>query len=95
MSPLKISSEERAGEEWKISEIIESKTLKQPKDYISYNNSIEGTSIRFTKYKMKSIGNLDSETSNSKRYSISECMEKPILNDEIKHYDEILKKIDG
>jgi hypothetical protein len=48
MSPLKISSEERAGEEWKISELTESKTLKQTEGYISYNNSIGGTSIRFT-----------------------------------------------
>ena len=29
MSPLKISSEERAGEEWNISELIEKKELKQ------------------------------------------------------------------
>jgi hypothetical protein len=43
---------------------------------------------------MKSIGNLDSEALDSRRYSISECMEKPVLNDEMKHYEEILKKID-
>jgi hypothetical protein len=70
--PLKISFEETAGEKWKISEHIE--TLKQPEGYISYNNNIGGTSIRFTNYKMKSIGNLDSEASYSKRHSISECM---------------------
>jgi hypothetical protein len=95
MSPLKISSEERAGEEWKINELIESKTLKQLEGYISYNNNIRGTSIRFTNYKIKSIGNLDSEASDSRRYSISECVEKLVLNDKIKHYEEILKKIDG
>jgi hypothetical protein len=44
---------------------------------------------------MKSIGNLDSKISDSRRHSISECIEKPVLNDKIKHYKKILKKIDG
>jgi hypothetical protein len=35
MSPLTIGSEERAGEEWNISELKENKILQQPTDYIS------------------------------------------------------------
>ena len=51
MSPLKISSEERAGEEWNISELIEKKELKQPNNYVSYQNCEGSSSIRFTNYK--------------------------------------------
>jgi hypothetical protein len=40
MSPLTIGSEERAGEEWSISELTENKTLQQLIDYISYQNNI-------------------------------------------------------
>jgi hypothetical protein len=45
MSPLTIRSEESAGEEWSISELIENKTLQQPTDYISYQNNIGQTKI--------------------------------------------------
>jgi hypothetical protein len=61
----------------------------------SSDNSIGRTSIRFTNYKMKSIRNLDAEASDSRRHSIFEYMEKPVLNDEIRQYEEILKKTDG
>ena len=60
MSPLKISSEERAGEEWNISELIEKKTLQQPEDYISYENNKGNTSIRFINYKIRSLDDTDS-----------------------------------
>ena len=89
MSPLKISSEERAGEEWKISDLIEHKPLKQPEGYISYNNCLGGTSIRFTNYKLKSL------EAESTRNSITECMEKVDIETEIKHYERLLKNIDN
>ena len=66
MSPLKISSEERAGEEWNISSLIEPKILKQPKDYISYENNKGLTSIRFVDYKEQSLDDLEASSSESK-----------------------------
>jgi hypothetical protein len=51
MSPLTIGSEQRAGEEWNISDLIENKILQQPVDYISYQNNMGSTSIRFMNYK--------------------------------------------
>jgi hypothetical protein len=48
MSPLKIGSEERAGEEWNIGDLIEKKELKLPQTYISYQNCEGSSSIRFT-----------------------------------------------
>jgi hypothetical protein len=51
MSPLTIGSEQRAGEEWNISDLIENKILQQPADYISYQNNMRSTSIRFMNYK--------------------------------------------
>jgi hypothetical protein len=51
MSPLIIGSEQRAGEEWNISDLIENKILQQPVDYISYQNNMGSTSIRFMNYK--------------------------------------------
>ena len=47
MNPLKIGSKQRAGEEWKICELIEKKELKQPENYISYQNYEGSSSIRF------------------------------------------------
>jgi hypothetical protein len=51
MSPLTIGSEQRAGEEWNISDLIENKILQQPVHYISYQNNMGSTSIRFMNYK--------------------------------------------
>jgi hypothetical protein len=51
MSPLTIGSEQRAREEWNISDLIENKILQQPADYISYQNNMGSTSIRFMNYK--------------------------------------------
>lgn len=45
MSPLKVRSEERAREEWNISELIENKSLTYPEDYIRYENFLGQTSI--------------------------------------------------
>jgi hypothetical protein len=55
MSPLKISSEERAGEEWNISDLIEKKELKQLESYIIYQNCEGSSSIRFTNYKSAAL----------------------------------------
>ena len=66
MSPLKISSEERAGEKWNISSLIEPKILKQPKDYISYENNRGMTSIRFVDYKEQSLDDLEASSSEAK-----------------------------
>jgi len=63
MSPLKISSEERAGEEWNISDLIERKELKQPEGYISYQNCERSSSIRFTNYKSAVLDETESFTS--------------------------------
>jgi hypothetical protein len=60
MSPLTIGSEERAGEEWNISELIENNILHQPTNYISYQNNMGSTSISFMDYKRRSLDNTDS-----------------------------------
>jgi hypothetical protein len=52
---LTVSSEERAGEEWKIGELIEKKELTLPENYISYQNCEGGSSIRFMNYRSASI----------------------------------------
>uniref|UniRef100_K3XQV4 Uncharacterized protein n=1 Tax=Setaria italica TaxID=4555 RepID=K3XQV4_SETIT len=98
MSPLKISSEERAGEEWNISAVIEPKILKQPKDYVSYENSKGKTSIRFVNYKERSLDDLEVSTSDSnieeaRRHSVCEFMEKLDIDNEIKHYEKKLSKV--
>ena len=98
MSPLKISSEERAGEEWNISSLIEPKILKQPKDYISYENNRGLTSIRFVDYKEQSLDDLEASSSEAKleenrRHSICEFMEKLDIDNEINHYKQKLTKI--
>ena len=97
-SPLKISSEERAGEEWNIAALIESKTLKQPEDYISYENRKGQTCIRFVDYKEKSLDDLEASSSESnieenRRHSVCEFMEKLDIDNEIKHYEQKLSKI--
>ena len=99
MSPLKISSEERAGEEWNISELIEKKQLKQPNSYISYQNCEGSSSIRFTNYKSTAIEEEeslmpDSDFNDSKDKGMSECMEKENLENELKHCEIKLKHID-
>jgi hypothetical protein len=66
MSPLKISSEERAGEEWNISALIEPKVLKQLKDYKSYENKRGSTSIRFVGYEERSLDDLETSSSEVK-----------------------------
>jgi len=98
MSPLKISSEESAGEEWNISPLIEPKNLKQPKDYISYENNRGMTSIRLVDYKEQSLDDLEVSSSEAKleenrRHSICEFMEKLDIDNEIKHYEQKLSKI--
>jgi hypothetical protein len=98
MSPLKISSEERTGEEWKISDLIESKTLSQPENYISYQNSKGNTSIRFINYKPRTTYDLETEASDrniidNRRHSVSEFMEKLDQESEIKYYENKLKEI--
>ncbi|RCV37736.1 hypothetical protein SETIT_8G086700v2 [Setaria italica] len=98
MSPLKISSEERAGEEWNISALIEPKILKQPKDYVSYENSKGKTSIRFVNYKERSLDDLEVSTSESnigeaRRHSVCEFMKKLDIDNEIKHYEKKLSKV--
>jgi hypothetical protein len=81
MSPLTIGSEEREGEEWNISELIENKILQQPIDYISYQNNMGSTSIRFMNYKPRSLDDTDSFTTKkepieNRRHNVSEFMEK-------------------
>ena len=66
MSPMKISSKERAWEEWNISSLIEPKILKQPKDCISYENNRGITSIRFVDYKEQSLDDLEASSSEAK-----------------------------
>jgi hypothetical protein len=80
MSPLTIGCEERAGGEWNISELIENKILQQPTDYISYQNNMGSTSIRFMDYKPRSLDDTDSVTIENKpmenrRHSVSKFME--------------------
>jgi hypothetical protein len=75
MCPLTIGSEERAGEEWSISELIENKTLQQLIDYISYQNNIGQTSILFMNYKLRSLDDadlvtLDKEPTENRRHCI-------------------------
>ena len=99
MNPLKIGSEERAGEEWKIGELIEKKELKQPENYISYQNCEGSSSIRFMNYKAASIEDSESfmlelEINDDKNKGISECMEKANLDDEIIHWEKKLKHIE-
>ena len=98
MSPLKIGSEERAGEEWNISELIEKKELKQPENYISYQNSEGSSSIRFLNYKSAAVDEIEpllseAESSDSRNKGVKECMEKADLEDELKHWEEKLKRI--
>jgi hypothetical protein len=95
MSPLKISSEERAGEEWNISDLKEPKVLKQPKDYISYENKRGSTSIRFVGYEEQSLDDLETPSAGvnleeNRRNSICEFVE---IDNEIKHYEQKLRKI--
>jgi hypothetical protein len=98
MSLLTIGSEERAGEEWNISELIENKILQQPADYISYQNNMESTSIKFMNYKLRFLDDTDSVTSDkdpieNRRHSVSEFMEKPDLDIEISYCKDKLKNI--
>jgi len=98
MSPLKISSEERAGEEWNISDLVEKKTWQQPEDYISYENNKGKSSIRFINYKARSLDDTDSlvteqEIDNNRRYSVSEFMEKPNIDEEIRFNEDKIKQI--
>lgn len=98
MSPLRIGSEERAGEEWNISELIESKVLKQPQDYISYENNKGMTSIRFINYKARALDDIESEVSekdseDNRRHSVCEFMEKLDLDSEIKYYEQKLEQV--
>ena len=98
MSPLKIGSEERVGEEWNISELIEKKELKQPENYISYQNSERSSSIRFLNYKSAAVDEIEpllseAESSDSRNKGVKECMEKADLEDELKHWEEKLKRI--
>jgi hypothetical protein len=90
MSPLTIGSEERVGEEWNINELIENKILQQPTDYISYQNNMGSTSIRFMDYKSRFLDDTNSVTIErdpieNRRHSVSEFMEKPDLDVEIIH----------
>jgi hypothetical protein len=98
MSPLTIGSEERAGEDWSISELIEDKILQQPTDYISYQNNIGQTSIHLLNYKPRSFDDTDSVTTDKepiekRRRSVSEFMKKPDLNIEISYCKDKLKEI--
>src|SRR6266508_2894657 len=98
MSPLRVSSEERAGEEWSIGDLIEKKALKQPEDYISYENNEGKTSIRFIKYKSRALDDIDSviseqEVVNGRRHSVLEFMEKLDVDTEINYYEEKLKQV--
>ena len=86
-SPLKLSSEERAGEEWNTAALIEPKILKQPEDYISYENSKGLTCIRFADYKERSLDDLETSSSESneegnRRHSVCEFMEKLDIDNE-------------
>jgi hypothetical protein len=84
MNPLTIGSEERAGEEWKIDELIERKELRLPENYISYQNCEGGSSIRFMNYKSASVEDTYSfmteaeNSDNNKSKGVTKCMEKLI-----------------
>jgi hypothetical protein len=97
MSPLTMGSEERAGEEWNISELIENKILQQLADYISYQNNMGSTSIRFMNYTLRSLDDTDLITSDkepieNRRHSVFEFMEKLDLDIEISYCKDKLKK---
>jgi hypothetical protein len=98
MNPLTIGSKERAGEEWNISELIENKILQQPTDYISYQNNMVSTSIRFIDYKPRSLDDtysvtIEKEPIENRRHSVSEFMEKSDLDVEISYCKDKLKEI--
>jgi hypothetical protein len=98
MSPLAIGSKERAGKEWNISELIENKILQQPTDYLSYQNNMGSTSIRFVNYKLRSLDDTGSVTSDTKpienrRHGVSEFMKNPDLDIEISYCKDNLKEI--
>jgi hypothetical protein len=98
MSPLTIGSEERAGEEWNISELIKNKILQQPTDYISYQNNMGSTSIRFMDYKPRCLDDTDSvtiekEPIENRMHSVSEFMKKSNLDVEISYCKDKLKEI--
>nr|CAE04588.2 OSJNBb0006N15.5 [Oryza sativa Japonica Group] len=98
MSPLTIDSEERAGEKWPISKFIKNKTLSQPENFISYQDSKGNVSIRFTNYETRASDDLDTESSDrniidNRRHSISELMEKLDYESEIKYYEDKLRDI--
>jgi hypothetical protein len=81
MSLLTIGFEERAGEEWNMSELTENKILQQPTNYISYQNNMGSTSIRFMDYKPRSLDDTDSvltekEPIGNRKHSVYEFMEK-------------------
>uniref|UniRef100_A0A452ZMH1 Uncharacterized protein n=1 Tax=Aegilops tauschii subsp. strangulata TaxID=200361 RepID=A0A452ZMH1_AEGTS len=99
MNPLKIGSEERAGEEWKIGELIEKKELRQPENYISYQKCEGSSNIRFMNYKSASIEDSESfmsesEINDDKNKGVSDCIEKANLDDEINHWEKKLKDIE-
>lgn len=99
MNSLKIGSEERVGEEWKIGELIEKKDLKLLENYISYQNCEGSSSIRFMNYKVALIEDTKSlmsetEISSDKDKGATECMEKTNLDDEINHWEKKLKHIE-
>ena len=86
------------GEEWNIAALIEPKILKQPEDYISYENSKGLTCIRFADYKDRSLDDLETSSSESneegnRKHSVCEFMEKLDIDNEIKHYEQKLSKI--
>jgi hypothetical protein len=98
MSPLTIGSEERAGKEWNISELIENKILQQPTDYISYQNNMGSTSIRFMDYKPIYLDDrysvtIEKEPIENRRHSVSEFMKKLDLDVEINYCKDKLKEI--
>jgi hypothetical protein len=98
MSSLTIGSKERAGEEWNISELIKNKIFQQPTNYISYQNNIVSTNIRFMNYKPRSLDDTYSVTTEkepieNRRYSVSEFMEKLNLDVEISYCKDKLKEI--
>jgi hypothetical protein len=75
--------------------LIEPKVLKQPKDYISYENKKGSTSIRFVGYEERSLDDLETSSSEVKleenrRNSICEFVD---IDNEIKHYEQKLSKI--
>jgi hypothetical protein len=72
--------------------------LQQPTDYISYQNNIGQTSLRFMNYKPRSLDDtdsvtLDKEPIENRRHSVSEFVEKPDLDIEISYCKDKLKEI--